>query len=665
MGRSPQKETNMLFGRLVTALLVLVLSGPGFSNASQVLQDSTAAVHQGAPVIFEGDTLFTLYGRLGPFSPQQRCASIGRTLDDILRRGLDPSSIHVVEQQGYSDISLGGLTIMAVTNGDAAAVGQTRAALSESFRTILQKSLAEAQTRYTLKTMLVNIGLIFLFVAIAFILLWGMRKFMPRLYAAIESWEGVVIRPLKFRKYELLKAGTVTALLIVLLKGLRLAATLIVLYFLITLTLAQFPLTRDLNVRPALIGIFLAILTTTIAYVLFKGILTFFGTLSKKIEGWKGTVIQPVKVKTVEVISIDRIAVMVVGAAKLLRWVVVAALIYFYISLLFSFFEFTNTWAGTLIGYIVNPLINVSLSFVRYLPHLFFILVIVYVTRYAIKFVKLIFDALEKETFKLPGFYGDWAVPTYKIVRFLIIAFAAIIIFPYLPGSSSPVFQGISVFIGVLFSLGSTSAISNIVAGTVITYMRPFKIGDRVRIADTVGDVVEKTLLVTRIRTIKNVDVTVPNAMVLGSHIINFSSSAGERGLILHTGVTIGYDVPWNKVHQLLIAAADATDNVLKDPKPFVLQTSLDDSYVSYEINAYTDKPNIMAQTYSELHQNIQDKFNEAAVEILSPHYSAIRDGNKSTVPDPYLPKSYSAPGFRLFPWLSTQGKKESEGEGT
>ena len=258
-------------------------------------------------------------------------------------------------------------------------------------------------------------------------------------------------------------------------------------------------------------------------------------------------------------------------------------------------------------------------------------------------------------------FYEDCSRPTYKIVRFLIIAFAAIFVFPYLPGSSSPVFQGISVFIGVLFSLGSTSAIGNIVAGTVITYMRPFKIGDRVKIADTVGDVVEKTLLVTRIRTIKNVDVTVPNAMVLGSHIINFSSSANDRGLILHTGVTIGYDVPWAEVHKLLIAAAEATDNVMKEPKPFVYQTSLDDSYVSYELNAYTDKPNIMARIYSELHQNIQDKFNEAQVEILSPRYSSIRDGNTTTVPDEYLPKSYSPPGFRVFPWTNARGKSDPD----
>ena len=200
------------------------------------------------------------------------------------------------------------------------------------------------------------------------------------------------------------------------------------------------------------------------------------------------------------------------------------------------------------------------------------------------------------------------------------------------------------------------------VAGVVLTYMRPFRIGDRVKIADTMGDIMEKTLLVTRVRTIKNVDVSIPNAMVLGSHIINFSSSAKERGLILHTTVTIGYDVPWKKVHELLVSAAKTSENILETPAPFILQTSLDDSYVSYELNAYTDRPDKMAVTYSELHQNIQEKFNEAGVEIMSPHYSAVRDGNHTAIPDEYLPKGYKPKTFRIFPFGNfLEGKENPE----
>lgn len=179
-------------------------------------------------------------------------------------------------------------------------------------------------------------------------------------------------------------------------------------------------------------------------------------------------------------------------------------------------------------------------------------------------------------------------------------------------------------------------------------YTRAFKAGDRVRIADTVGDVVGTTLLATRIRTIKNEFVTVPNSMVLGSHIVNFTAPDGDAPLMLHTSVTIGYDSQWRQIHNLLITAASRTSSILKNPAPFVLQTSLDDFYVTYEINAYTSEASRMTFTYSELHQNIQDCFNESGVEIMSPHYGSLRDGNLTTVPAQYLPKDYSAAPFRF-----------------
>jgi small-conductance mechanosensitive channel len=256
---------------------------------------------------------------------------------------------------------------------------------------------------------------------------------------------------------------------------------------------------------------------------------------------------------------------------------------------------------------------------------------------------------LERETIRWPGFYPEWAMPTSKMAELVILAFALVIIFPYLPGSDSPAFKGVSIFLGVLFSLGSTSAVANVIAGVILTYTRAFRIGDRVQIADTVGDVIAKTLLATQVRTIKNVVITVPNSLVLGSHIINFSTSANGRGLILHATVTIGYDAPWRQIHALLIAAAEATSDILNEPRPFVLQTSLDDFYVSYQINAFTDQPGKMAAIYSGLYQNIQDKFNEAGVEIMSPHYAAVRDGNSTAIPETYLPANYKPPGFRLW----------------
>lgn len=218
-------------------------------------------------------------------------------------------------------------------------------------------------------------------------------------------------------------------------------------------------------------------------------------------------------------------------------------------------------------------------------------------------------------------------------MRVLVLAFALVMAFPYIPGSSSPAFQGISVFLGILLSLGSSSAISNMVAGIVLTYMRPFRVGNRVKIADTMGDALEKTLLVTRVRTIKNVDVTIPNAMVLSSHIINYSAAAETSGLILHTTVTVGYEIPWPRVHSVLKAAAAKTERLQRSPEPFILQTALNDSTVAYELNVHTKHPNEMAVIYSDLHRNIHDAFNEAGLELMSPRYVNVRDGNESTLP--------------------------------
>ena len=224
--------------------------------------------------------------------------------------------------------------------------------------------------------------------------------------------------------------------------------------------------------------------------------------------------------------------------------------------------------------------------------------------------------------------------------------FMIVVIFPYLPGSDSPVFQGVSVFLGFLFTFGSAGSLSNIIAGLVLTYMRLFKMGDRVKIGSISGDVIEKNMLVTRVRTTKNEIISIPNATVMNSHTINYSSDAPEKGLIMHSTITIGYDIPWRKMEEVLIKAALKTPLLLEDPAPFVLQTSLDDFYVSYQINAYTREPNKQATIYSNLHANIQDFCNEAGIEIMSPHYRAARDGNQSTIPADQLPKDYKAPSF-------------------
>lgn len=346
-----------------------------------------------------------------------------------------------------------------------------------------------------------------------------------------------------------------------------------------------------------------------------------------------------IKIQSFEVVSAHHIHVVVSKILDMIGWFFKGTSLYFYLFFLLGLFPGTRKYANELLYYIVTTISMVVEKIVDYLPNFIIIFIILVMSRYFLKLIYIFFQQLKNGTIQIAGFYVEWVEPTYKIVRFLVLALALIGIFPYIPGSQSSAFQGISVFLGVLFSLGSTTAVSNMIAGIALTYTRAFVIGDRVQIGDNIGDVIEKTLLATRIRTIKNVEITIPNSIILGGSIINYNTSAKEVGLILNAKVTIGYEVPWRTVHQLLISAALRTPDILDTPLPFVLQTSLDDFSVAYEINAYTQQANAMARIYSDLYQNIQDVFNEGNVEIMSPHYHALRDGEESRIPNEYLGK--------------------------
>jgi len=365
----------------------------------------------------------------------------------------------------------------------------------------------------------------------------------------------------------------------------------------------------------------------------------FINYLNQRVTGERKKWIKGLSYKDYTFMSVDQITQNILLSIRALKWILYALAIYGTLTGIFKIFPFSKGWGDKLLDWIWSPIKGFLSAIWDYLPNLFSILVIYFVMRYVIKFTKYIFSEIKAEKLKIYGFYPDWAMPTFNILRFLLYAFMLILIFPYLPGSDSDIFKGVSIFVGVLFSLGSSSAISSMIAGLVITYMRPFKIGDRIKIGDVSGDVVEKTLLITRLRTTKNELITIPNSAILSGNTINYSSEAEEHGLIVHTTVTIGYDVPWKDMYKALYEAADRTEFLLKEPKPFILQTSLDDFYVSYEINAYTKEVNKQAKIYSDLHENIQDACNEMGIEILSPHYRAERDGSQSTIPSNYRKK--------------------------
>ena len=368
-------------------------------------------------------------------------------------------------------------------------------------------------------------------------------------------------------------------------------------------------------------------------FLLFKLTIWLFNKLKARIQRLKDTKLKPISIQDYELLDTQKQVNLLVFLASLLRYAVMLLQLILTVPLLFAIFPQTKDLAYKLFSYIWEPIKSIFLGIVEYIPNLFTIFVIWLAVKYLVRLVRYLASEIQSERLKIGGFYADWAMPTFHIVRFLLYAFMIAMIYPYLPGSKSGVFQGISVFAGLIVSLGSSTVIGNIIAGLVITYMRPFKLGDRIKLNDTTGNVIEKTPLVTRIRTPKNEVVTIPNSFIMSSHTVNFSQSARDYGLIIHSEVSIGYDIPWRKTHQLLIEAALNTPGVVDDPRPFVLETSLQDYYPVYQVNAYIKDANQLAQVYSDLHQNIQDRFNEEGIEIMSPHYIATRDGNETTIP--------------------------------
>jgi len=384
----------------------------------------------------------------------------------------------------------------------------------------------------------------------------------------------------------------------------------------------------------------------------------------KRLIRWVGTErgrffgrpIRAIKFQDQEIIQAEEIIKIAGLLTRVVRRIVFALILGTYGVMLLTQFESLRHIPESVWGYVSRIYLEIQQSVIDFLPSLIFILMVAGLTHFMIRLVKVVFDGINRGSIEIKGFYREWAKPTYVLLRLLMIIFALVIVFPYLPGSDSPALKGLSIFIGVLVSLGSTSAISNIIAGIAITYMRAFKDGDRVSIADTVGDVVEKSLLVTRIRTPKNVVISIPNAMVMSNHIVNYSTHAKKQGVFLHIDVTIGYDVPWRQVHELLIKATETVDSIEDSSRSYVLQKNLGDFSVSYELNVLTKHPRQTQTIYSQLNQSVQDVFNEAGVEILSPTYAAVRDGNHIVVPDEYVARDYKPGGFSFTSFLGGKG---------
>jgi small-conductance mechanosensitive channel len=331
--------------------------------------------------------------------------------------------------------------------------------------------------------------------------------------------------------------------------------------------------------------------------------------------------VQDVQIASIEIVRGDRLWQGLERALRAMATVVALVAGYVYLGYVLLLFPWTRALGHSLSGMLLRPLATIGTGLLEFLPDLVFLIVLALVTRFFIRLAGLFFRGVANGTITLHGFEPDWARPTERIARFALIAFALVVAYPYIPGSGSDAFKGVGLVLGLMFSLGSPSVIGNLVAGLSLAFRRAFRVGDRVRIGEHVGEVVQVRLLTTYLRSPKNEQIVIPNSLILNSEVVNFSTLARDAGLILHTNVRLGYGTPWRQVEAMLLEAARRTPGLLAQPEPFVLQRALGEFAVDYEINAYCAEPRAIMALYAALHRNILDVFNEYGVQIMTPAY--------------------------------------------
>ena len=348
--------------------------------------------------------------------------------------------------------------------------------------------------------------------------------------------------------------------------------------------------------------------------------------------------------KSLRILSAAQLWQTLRGLRSLLWTLIVLGASLVYLAFLLQLFPWTR-WIGVrLFDLLFDPLRTIVMGILDAIPDLLFLAVLVIVVRFALKAMHLLFAGIAEGAVSLAAFEAEWAWPTYRLIRLMVLAFAVVVAYPYIPGSGSDAFKGVSIFLGVIFSLGSSSVIGNVIAGYTMTYRRAFRIGDRVRINEHLGDVAEMRLLVTHLRSPKNEEIVIPNSLILNSSVVNYSSLAREGKLILNTTVGIGYETPWRQVETMLLQAAARTEGLLTEPPAFVLQKALGDFAVTYEINAYCGDAQAMNQLYTKLYQNILDVFNEYGVQIMTPAYESDPEQPKIVPKEQWYAAPASAP---------------------
>ena len=379
------------------------------------------------------------------------------------------------------------------------------------------------------------------------------------------------------------------------------------------------------SLKSVLIRLAELLLVLFITFILVWAINRLFDFLKKITLNSEHRFLTSIRIRNYDFIKKPGIVKALVKLLAILRIVFLLFLLITIIPLIFDIFPSTQYLSKIIVQWISEPIKNVAIAIIGYLPHLFYIVIIAVITRYVLKILRFFALEIERGILKIKGFHQEWAHTTYVLARMMLWVLALVIMFPHLPGSDSDAFKGISIFLGVLISLGSSSAISNAIAGIVISYMRPFQVGDWIKSGEIIGAVIEKNALVTRLKTINNEDITIPNSAILSGATMNFTSIGKEIGLALNVQVKVRYDYSDNLVEELLIEAALKTNGISPKPHPYIFQISLSELNAVYELNAYTFHPENMYFIKSDLTKNIQSTFRQANIEIFSTQYVEIR----------------------------------------
>lgn len=304
-------------------------------------------------------------------------------------------------------------------------------------------------------------------------------------------------------------------------------------------------------------------------------------------------------------------------------WALAVVFIYLWLTFVLLRFPYTQPWGQQLGAFLLSIFTTLGSGILNSIPGMFTVVVIFLLTRIFARLVSGVFKQVEKGDLTVPWLHADTARATRYLVVVLIWIFAIVVAYPYVPGSNTDAFKGVSVLLGVMLSLGSAGLVNQIMSGLVVVYSRAFKPGEFVQVGDDFGVVTDVGMLSTKIITRKKEEITIPHAVLVGAKTVNYSRHAAGGEAKVSTNVTIGYDAPWRQVHELLLEASDRTAGVRKEPAPRVWQRALSNFYVEYELVVSLDHPEQRVQLLSELHTHIQDTFNEAGVQIMVPAFES------------------------------------------